>query len=555
MALKYRRLLLVKKYLLISLLLSITPLLISALLYDRYTASLLDNILAERLESDVEASAESMRQFLGIRANRLGNLADIPEIEQVFSLDKQRPLSENLLDFIYLEVGSADVYSVSFISPEKQLIRSIPSSSMLASYSQPTIRFNEVDIIPPVFYQSNRPAWFGIQRDVFKGNKLLGSIMIQLRLASLTELAGALYRRDFYEPYLQLGNHALSVLALPMDKGEFLTSKKAIIPGWDIALIKNAKSIEQPRVRIRYLLLCIVALACVAIILVFLHLSEKLAGLVLPLTEGARAIAKGDFSLRVPEKAPGELKELAHAFNQMSEQLVTMIDSRVDTERRGALGNLAAGIAHEIRNPLTTLRTSIHALSYNEPDKDKQEMFSLISEEILRLDAMVEEFLSYARPHEPCVEDVVIKDLLHSIDGLTSATLSEANIRIHYLGDQSIILRVDPAQLRQVLMNLILNAIDAMPNGGNLTIRTEKIVGEQGQSQAMMTLSDDGIGMDKNILDKIQAPFFTTKAEGTGLGLSICAQVLRRNGGMLSIESVLGEGTRVYLLLRVNEEE
>lgn len=549
MVFQYRRLILVKKYLLISLLLSIIPLLVSAFLYDRYTASLLDNILIERLESDVEGSAEKIQKFLNTHADRLNNLADIPEIESVFVDDRQLALSEKLLDFIYLEVGSSDVYGAVFLDVNDRVIRSVPENVHTQLIMSNVVNFGYVDIVQPVFPRGGRPGWFGMKRDVFKGGQRLGAIVLKLRLASLTEHTASLYRKDFYEPQIHVNDSALSVLGIRVEEGDALTSAWDIIPGWQVLLVKSKNNIEQPRVRIRYLLLCIVALACVAIIFVFVHMSEKLASLLLPLTEGARSIAKGDFSVRVSEQVPGELKELAHSFNQMSEQLVAMIDSRVDTERRGALGNLAAGIAHEIRNPLTTLRTSIHALSFDERNAEKQEMFALITEEIIRIDGMVEEFLSYARPHEPSIEDVLVKEWLHSIEGLTSATLADANIQTTYLGDQSLILRVDPAQLRQVFMNLILNAVHAMPNGGQLTIRVERMVNAQQEPQAMMTLTDNGEGMSASVLDKVQMPFFTTKAAGTGLGLSICSQLLRRNNGSMMIESTLGKGTSIILIL------
>jgi signal transduction histidine kinase len=188
-------------------------------------------------------------------------------------------------------------------------------------------------------------------------------------------------------------------------------------------------------------------------------------------------------------------------------------------------------------------------------------MFDLIAEEIIRIDAMVEEFLSYARPHDPSIEDLPVKDFLHSIEALTLATLSDAKIKLVYLGDQSIVLRADSAQLRQVFMNLILNGIDAMPEGGRLSIRVENVASVVAKAslnvgttkQAMITISDNGVGMSEDLLDKVQVPFFTTKQEGTGLGLSICAQLLRKNSGTLTLESGEGVGTSVILCLPSKE--
>jgi len=413
--------------------------------------------------------------------------------------------------------------------------------------------FGEVGISQPILAKNGRPGWFGIKRDIFHDNNKIGTIVLRLRIASLTENASALYQKNAYEPIIQLGNAYLSVLGIETDKAHPLTQPREIIPGWSIFLSKSDKNNEGPRVRIRYLLIIIVALACAAITFVFIHMSERLANLITPLTEGAQAIAKGDFSVRVSEDSPGELRDLSCSFNQMSEQLTSMIDSRVDTERRGALGNLAAGIAHEIRNPLTTLRTSIHALRCTEKNKEKQEVFELVSEEIIRIDGMVEEFLSYARPHDPSIEDVPVNDFLQSIEGLILATLSEAKIKLVYFGDQSIVLRADPAQLRQVFMNLLLNAIQAMPEGGCISIRIETVESIDKHKQAMITIVDNGIGMSADILEKVKTPFFTMKSKGTGLGLSICTQLMLKNNATIDIESCEGKGTSIILCLPIKE--
>lgn len=560
---KYRRLILVKKYLFFSLLLSTIPLLVSAFLYDRYTASLLENVLFERLESDVEATSDKMKEFLSARAERLNNLADIPEIEKIFLEDAGSVLSEKLLDFIYLELGSPDVYSAIFLNADGKVIRSIPDDISFSPSLTTIATLTNVSITAPVLPKNGRPGWFGMKRDLFHDGHILGTIVLKIRLASLTENAKNLYRKNFYEPVIQMGDNYLSVLGMTTRKNKPLSQIREVIPGWNVYLSKSEQNTERPRVKIRYLLLVIVAIACVAVIFVFIHMSERLASLIIPLTEGAKAIARGDFSVRVSEQAPGELRDLSHSFNQMSEQLSAMIDSRVDTERRGALGNLAAGIAHEIRNPLTTLRTSIHALKYTEKNNEKREMLELIAEEIIRIDAMVEEFLSYARPHDPSIEDVPVKDFLQGIEALTLATLSDAKIKLVYLGDQSIVLRVDPAQLRQVFMNLILNGVDAMPEGGCLSIRVENVPSVISNAapnasttkQAMITISDNGIGMSESVVDKVKTPFFTTKSAGTGLGLSICAQLLRKNNGTLTLESGEGEGTSVILCLPRKEGE
>lgn len=546
---QYRRLILVKKYLFISLLLSIFPLIVTAFIYDRYTASLLDNILSERLNSDMEAVADNISDFIKLQSRRIINLVDMPEVEEVFKINKGDELSDKLLDFIYLEVGSRDIYSVHFYDANNGFITSVPNQevSYLSQHVSLIENVTATGIVGPILPTLSRPGWLGVKRDVLRGSEKLGSVLLKIRLASITEKASKLYRKDFYEPRIKVGEASyLSILGVfSSTPSSFqLTSSKKIIPGWELFLIKNEKNLSEPRVKIRYLLLVVIALACASIIAVFLNMSDRLVQLITPLTEAAKSIAKGDFSIHVPEQGTGELKELSSAFNQMSGQLEFMIDSRVDAERRGHLGSLAAGLAHEIRNPLTTLRTSIHALHRSEPEQEKKVIFEIVSEEILRIDAMVERFLAYARPHEPHIEAIEMKDFLEDFEALMSGTLSEANIQLGFLGDRSLTVKADRAQLRQVFMNLVLNAMQAMINGGHLSIGLQRA-----ENSAIITFSDTGLGMDAETLAKIQQPFFTTRSKGTGLGLAICTQLLKENNASMSIESHLDQGTRIIIEL------
>lgn len=544
-----RQLILVRKYLLVSLLLSILPLIFAALLYDRYVALLVDNIITQRLEANVQSVSEKIQEFISLHSKRLNDLAHMPEVEALFIAEDSQELSDNLMDIIYWVVGSADVYSVHFLRANNELIRSVPGydQALHRSYfvQLSDINNKQNNILGPYLPENSRPGWFGIQQAVYHEESLLGTIVLKLRLASVTELTSELYVKDFYEPIIYTNKQFyLTSTGTRAESGIHLTTSQNIIPGWELFLIKHEKSLEDPRVKLRYILLLIIAAVCASIIAVFIHMSERLGKLVINLTKGAQAIANGDFSVKISEDTPGELKELAQAFNQMSGQLESMINSRVDTERRGTLGKLAAGIAHEIRNPLTTLKTTIQTLNKAEKDNRKQELFSMVSEEINRIDRMVEEFLSYARPHPPTIEVINLHDFFQSLEALAIGTLSDANIELRIIADNSLCVQADAAQLRQVFMNLILNAIDAMPKGGHLTIHTTKI-----DDDVIITLSDNGIGMDANTLQQVKTPFFTTKNKGTGLGLSICNQLLTEVNGSLDIDSQPNNGTQITICL------
>jgi len=234
---------------------------------------------------------------------------------------------------------------------------------------------------------------------------------------------------------------------------------------------------------------------------------------------------------------------LGRSFNKMSSQIGTMINSRIDVERRATLGNMAAGIAHEIRNPLATVTTTLHGLNQGEKDIERQQMYELICDEIRRVDNTIGEFLKYAKPRDPVKEAVLIRDVFKSVKTLTAASTYEKKIALNLLGDSTIELDIDHAHLKQILLNLTLNAIEALPDGGHIILKAHR----DGKA-AVISVTDDGIGMDDETLDKIFRPFFTTRAGGTGLGLSVTSQLVEDNGGTLDIESALNHGTRITLI-------
>jgi len=150
--------------------------------------------------------------------------------------------------------------------------------------------------------------------------------------------------------------------------------------------------------------------------------------------------------------------------------------------------------------------------------------------------------VNFAKPRKPEQEVAYIRDALKSVKTLISATARERSISVSLSGDSSLKAYVDPAQLRQIILNLSLNAMDAMPDGGQLRFRTYEDSGK-----AKVVVADNGIGMDDVVKEKLLRPFFTTRSGGAGLGLSITKQLVDANGGTMVFDSVVGEGTTVSL--------
>ena len=222
-------------------------------------------------------------------------------------------------------------------------------------------------------------------------------------------------------------------------------------------------------------------------------------------------------------------------------------------ERLATTGQLAAGAAHEIRNPLATISSSIQYLSEEfPPDHRKRKIVDGLLEEVDRINRIIEGLLSFARPAEPEKERVSLRGLLEQTVLLVRSTAQKSGVEVESAlssGDDRI--EADPAQLRQVFLNIIMNSIQAMPRGGQLKIsfsRSEqRLFSTPGGHRFRIEFTDTGVGMSPEQLERAFDPFYTTKPDGTGLGLPISYSIVRSHGGEVDLESQFGKGTTVRI--------
>jgi signal transduction histidine kinase len=230
----------------------------------------------------------------------------------------------------------------------------------------------------------------------------------------------------------------------------------------------------------------------------------------------------------------------------MQEQLVRQ-------ERLAALGELAAGISHELRNPLGSIKNTAYLLRMILEPEDSQleEVLAIMEKEIDRSTAIVTALLDYARSKPPDLKPVAINDILERT--LASIFIPEEISLVIQFGRSLPAIMADPIQLNQVFENLIYNAIQAMPEGGCLTIRSERYQDDC----LMVTVADTGVGIPPRDQERIFKPLFTTKARGIGLGLSIVQTLVNGHDGTIECESdgIPGEGTRFKVYLPLDQGE
>ncbi len=235
---------------------------------------------------------------------------------------------------------------------------------------------------------------------------------------------------------------------------------------------------------------------------------------------------------------------------RLHEKMVQVEEHLRQNERLSTLGLLAAEVAHEIRNPLTVMKMLFHSLELQfKADDPRARDAEVVTEKMEHLNKIVDQLLGYARSTEPTFESVDINELLEDVLLLTRQKLKQQRIELRTdFATQLPKVRIDRGQIEQACLNLILNAAEAMPNGGVLTVASAL----HPSSFILLTFADTGVGMTPERRQRLFEPFLTTKARGTGLGLAIVHKiVVDAHGGRIEVESERGRGTVFRLLLRV----
>jgi len=298
------------------------------------------------------------------------------------------------------------------------------------------------------------------------------------------------------------------------------------------------------------------------------------------LVEFTRQIGKGDFSERVLVRGRDELSSLANAMNQMCEQLaasreairketearIAALEQLRHTERLATLGRLSSGIAHELGTPLNVVSGRAKLIISEDLKKeDITECSKIIKEQAERMTKLIRQLLDFARRRAPQKSLVNLKNLSGQVMDMLKPVAEKQKVILELLkNDDFPLVSIDPFQVQQVLINLVMNGIQAMPDGGHLEIGLQMkcachpaLNNDREQNYAAIIIKDEGIGISENNINHLFEPFFTTKnvGKGTGLGLSIAYGIVQEHGGWIDVKSKVGEGScfTIYIPLEVDE--
>jgi signal transduction histidine kinase len=232
-----------------------------------------------------------------------------------------------------------------------------------------------------------------------------------------------------------------------------------------------------------------------------------------------------------------------HAALELAERREELCSAGEDRSR--ALEGLAARLAHEVKNPLAAIKGLSTHMARSATDPKTAERLSIVAAEADRLQSIVDGFLSFSRGLDDLnIQPMKPAEVVHELEVLLETRAEEAGVKLAVKGDPTLQLHADAAKLRQALLNLVLNAIQASPRGSTVALSVaSECMG------ARITVHDDGVGMTPEVLDRIRKPYFTTKEGGTGLGVAVARGIVEQHGGQLEIKSASGRGTTVSILL------
>ncbi len=355
----------------------------------------------------------------------------------------------------------------------------------------------------------------------------------------------------------------------PLEQGashiQLLDTEKGYVRDVGVAVLDGTKSelhlgiredgLKNTLARMRYitvpLIILVLLLGVIASFIFSRFITEPLDKFV----EFTKVLGRGDFGKKVDVRSSDEVGYLARNFNRLSMELKTAREKMeeaytythlLQAEKLSSIGQISAGLAHELKNPMTTLKMLFQAFK-EQPDMTREDA-EIISAEIEKIDNVLKNFLGFVKQKGAQFTEVNLHELIELVLSLATYDIENSNIEVHMEMLENLpTVKADRALLEQVFLNLIINAVHAMPDGGKI-----RIAGKADEMYTEVMIWDKGGGIPSDIQEKIFEPFFTTKEDGTGLGLSIAYNIVKSHGGKLFFNSNEGKGT-VFTVRLPNE--
>lgn len=405
---------------------------------------------------------------------------------------------------------------------------------------------------------ADRIANHVLLKEYFQTSKALNEVLdkeADLEYIFVTDEEGNIFSHTFSNgnppdilTWNPLNESSLNVQLLDTEKGFIRDVGVRVINGTksELHLGIREDSLKHTLLQMRYMtvpvIIAVILLGIVASLIFSRLITEPLNKFV----EFTKVLGRGEFGKRVNVKYGDEIGYLARNFNRLSMQLKTAQEKMeeaytythlLQVEKLSSVGQISAGLAHELKNPLTTLKMLFQECK--EQSGMTQEDAEVISNEIEKMDNILTDFMGFVKQKGFRLSEINLNELIDHVLSLATYDIENSNIFVRKDMLESLPqIKADKALLEQVFLNLVINAVDAMPDGGEI-----RISGKSDDSFAEIMFWDKGSGIPEDIQAKVFDPFFTTKNEGTGLGLAIAYNIIKSHGGKLFFNSKAGRGT------------
>ena len=354
---------------------------------------------------------------------------------------------------------------------------------------------------------------------------------------------------EIHQQILEDANGTISAHKEKLDKYRLYWSRIADLD-WSIGLVLPEQALLGSISRLKVSSLTFTALVAVVALLLTLYLVKRITNPIAQLMRGAQEFSAGNLDHRIRIKGEGELRRLGEKYNAMASQLKSREKQIIQVDRLASLGIMAAGIAHEVRNPLAGMKSCAQLMKRKAISAEVETLAHGINVEIDRLDQIVRQLLDFAKPSEASQRAVLLTDCIGEILKMVRKELAQRRIKISTEFNVIPQVMTDAGHVRQIFLNLILNAAQAMQDGGCL-----KISLQEAHEKVVVSIRDTGCGISAEHLDRIFDPFFTTRPSGTGLGLSVVHSLMKENNIAWHVSSEMGKGTVFLLYFQLHGDE
>ena len=538
----------IRKYAAILIASAVVPMLVVGLLYDRYARSLLDEFTGERVDARLVATASKIGSFLESRANQLGTIARHPAAPTLRVRDRS---GDEMVDLVRLEADHPDLYGILVFADDGSLVNAFmgQAASGAPYRGAPVIaldqlgrsRFGDAEVLGPMPPRGGSAGSFLMRQGLAGG----GSIALHVRLASVTEIMGAPTEGDVLTPVLRTPSGDFDAVGRPAAIRGSLVLGPEVLPGWRPCLVVHREEILRPFQEARAALVFAATLAAGTVGLLLFRMAWRLQQRVDIIAQGTELVAAGRFGHRVEVTGDDEIAVLARRFNRMAGRLGRLVERTVRMKRQAALGQFSTGVAHEVRNPLAALKTTVQAMARLERDPERAALLADMEREIDRMSKAMTTILTFGRPRPPERVDVSLDEAVRRVLALAAPEAEQREVSLVRGEGLEVPVHVDPDHLRQVLLNLVTNALQATAAGGRIVVAARAA----GHDEIELEVADTGEGIAPEKLAQAFEPFFTTTRGGTGLGLSISRQRAEMNEGTLVLHSAVGVGTQAIVTL------